>query len=86
VVTGAYFCNTSGMGPGTGVAEAGAIVCCAEAVDMPVAATMAAAQTLGKNILVSTMAFPPRYVLASPFVSARLCVSYMNSPSGRAVW
>jgi hypothetical protein len=54
------------MGPGTGVAEAGAIVCCAEAVDMPVAATMAAAQTLGKNILVSTMAFPPRYVFSEP--------------------
>jgi hypothetical protein len=36
------------MGPGTGVAEAGAIVCCADAVDIPAATTMAAAQTLCK--------------------------------------
>ncbi|HET9537003.1 MAG TPA: hypothetical protein VFP43_16970 [Mesorhizobium sp.] len=33
---------------------------------MPAAATMAAAQTLGKNILLSTMAFPPRYVFSEP--------------------
>jgi hypothetical protein len=54
------------MGPGTGVAEAGAIVCCADAVDIPAATTMAAAQTLCKNILVSTTAFPPRFAFYEP--------------------
>ena len=33
------------MGPGTGVAEAGAIVCCADAVDTPAAATVNATIT-----------------------------------------
>src|SRR5262245_37821646 len=47
----------SGIGPGTGVAEAGAIICCAEAPDMPVAASTAAVHTLCMSNLV--MSPPP---------------------------
>src|SRR5262249_27193554 len=56
-VTGAYFCRMSGIGPGTGVAEAGAMVCCAGAAGMPVAARIAPTHTLRLRTLVMT--FPP---------------------------
>src|SRR5207244_142272 len=49
----------SGIGPGTGVADAGATVCCATAADRPAAMTMAATQTLCINVLVSIMTSPP---------------------------
>jgi hypothetical protein len=58
-VTGAYFWRTSGIGPGTGVADAGAMVCCADAVPTAAAANIAAAHTPCINFLVSNMAFPP---------------------------
>src|SRR5439155_19477353 len=53
--TGVYFCSTSGTGPGTGVAEAGAVVCCAEAAVQPAATARAVAQTPCSNRLRWTM-------------------------------
>src|SRR3989442_10877601 len=52
-LTGVYFRRISGIGPGTGVAEAGSIICCAEAPHMP-AAAMAATHTLRMRTLVIT--------------------------------
>src|SRR5213594_425309 len=62
-VTGVYCRRISGIGPGTGVAEAGSIICCAEAPHMP-AAAMAATHTLRMRILVIT--FPPLLCRATP--------------------
>src|SRR5262245_19067731 len=45
------------MGPGTGLADTGAMVCCAEAPSVPEAARRAATQTLRMRTLVMT--FPP---------------------------
>src|SRR5215468_6149442 len=47
------------MGPGTGVAEAGAMVCCADAPDMVVAARIAPTHALRLRALVLVMTFPP---------------------------
>jgi hypothetical protein len=58
-VTGAYFCRMSGIGPGVGVAEAGAIICCAEACGIPTAASTAATPTLRMRTLAIVMTFPP---------------------------
>jgi len=49
----------SGIGPGVGVAEAGAIICCAEACEMPAAASTAATPTLRMRSLAIVMTFPP---------------------------
>jgi hypothetical protein len=56
----------SGIGPGTGVADAGAIVCCADAVPTAAAAIIAATHMPRVNPLVSNMAFPPLAVIAGP--------------------
>jgi hypothetical protein len=58
------------MGPGTGVAATGAMVCCAEAPSVPAAAKMAATQTLRMRTVV--MAFPP---CAFPGNSSQLFLS-----------
>ena len=58
--SGFYFCRMSGIGPGTGVAEAGAMVCCADAADMPVAARIAPTHTLRMKTLVMTFSSCPK--------------------------
>jgi hypothetical protein len=62
-VTGVYFCRISGIGPGTGVAEVGAIVCCADAPTIPLAARMAAAHAPCMRTLALVMAFLPVFVV-----------------------
>jgi hypothetical protein len=49
----------SGIGPGPGVAEAGAIICCADAGEIPAVASKAATPTLRIRTLVTVMTFPP---------------------------
>jgi hypothetical protein len=49
----------SGIGPGVGVAEAGAIICCADAYGIPAAASTAATPTLRMRTLAIVMTFPP---------------------------
>src|SRR5262249_4524635 len=70
--------RTAGMGPGTGVADIGAMVCCAEAPSVPAAATMAATPTLRMRTVVMT--FPP---CAFPGNSSHLFLSLhvFRSPS-----
>jgi hypothetical protein len=58
-VTGAYLWSTSGIGPDTGAADAGAMVCCARAVPKAVIAIIAVTHTPFINLVVSNMASPP---------------------------
>src|SRR5262245_9264108 len=67
----------SGIGPGTGVAEAGAMVCCADAADMPVAARIAPTHTLRMGTLVMT--FPPCLWQDPTGVCLNCCVATVPS-------
>src|SRR6516225_642742 len=67
------------MGPGTGVADTGAMVCCAEAPSVPAAAKMAATQTLRMRIVVMT--FPPCALFPEIPVSFFCRCNVFRSPS-----